>query len=109
MIAHRSHFKDPAYAGRKSAKSKDADLCQREVGPRQAPPGELKHTILILDHKTGQVNRYDTFKSRRGRRKLDFWVNRDAKSRKVIFGKSATWFCRRFLSHLAQLIEIEED
>lgn len=104
--ARRKRFSE---MGKASARARDQKQTGREMGPRSTPYGELLKTAIFMDPKTGEVNRYDIFKSYAGKRKIDLWVNRDTSREKWILGVSATWFASLMRQHLAHLPEIQED
>ena len=102
-------FKNNKEAARRGGKRTQQVFAERRmsnpIGPRSRPTGKLLKVVTVYDPNTGEFNRYDLYKSLGGRRRIDLHHNRD----RWIRLKSATWFCKRLLSHIAMLAEIVED
>lgn len=102
-------FKNPSYAGKKSAIARRERLEGREIGPRRLPFGHPLKVVVIYNPNTNECHRYETFKSFSGKRKIDLVIDRGTPQEKSIKGVSATWLSDLWRRKLAMLAEIEED
>ena len=75
------------------------------TGPRSTPSGELLRTFINANHQTGEVIRYDIYKSYYGKRKIDIVIDRGT----TIKGKSITWLMIKLREKMCLLPEIVED
>lgn len=107
MIAYRRKILegrcDRGRRGGRRSQSVQAERRMSELlGPRPLPAGKLLRVFISCDAMTGSVTRYEIYKSRAGKRKVDVVVDRSL----VFRGKSVTWLFDKLRRKMCLLPEI---